>query len=408
MPYAHVLTSFVGLQSYEVVRWKRHHKSWIELWLEYQGKTYRCSGCGRKFPRCYDRPWGRLRDLDISRHRVYLWLPRYRVRCPRCGVRRVDSGIARSRARCTRRFERWLFRLTNGMTVKEVSKLTGVDWETVKDAEIRYILGLLRKRNLDGITDLGIDEVSEKKGYRYLTLVTDLNARRVIWVGRGRDRAVLRKFFHWFGKKRTRRVRCVVIDMHDPYELEIRKRCPRAKLIYDHFHVIKPLSLAIDNIRRRLQSELPPEGRRYLKGSRYLLLRNREDLTRKQHVRLQDLLRLPANETLSAAYILKEDLRVVFRRQNPKQARAELRDWKLRVRESNIPELLEYVRMLDRRRFGILNFFKHRKTNGLSEGFNNVVKTIKKDAYGFHDWEYFRLKILRKCGKLGDASSHRD
>lgn len=404
MPYTHAITSFVGLQSHEVVRWKRHHKSWIELWLAYRGRTYRCGQCGKGFPHRHDEEPIRVRDLDISKHRVFLWLPRYRVRCPRCGIRRVKSMIVRQGARCTRRFERKLFVLTEYMPVKAVAEQERVHWTTVKDAEIRYILGLLRKRNLDGITDLGIDEVSEKKGHRYLTLVTDIVQRRVIWVGRGRDRKVLREFFRWFGKKRTRRIKRVVIDMHDPYELEIRKRCPRASLIYDHFHVIKPMSMAIDDIRRRLQSELPPAGRLYLKGSRYLLLRNREDLTAKQRVRLQDLLRLPANETLNAAYILKEDLRVVFRWQDPKQARAELRDWKRRVRESKIPELLKYVQMLDRRRFGILNFFKHRKTNGLSEGFNNVVKTIKKTAYGFHDWQYFRLKILRKCGKLGKAS----
>lgn len=326
--------------------------------------------------------------------------------CPRCGVRRAESRLARHQARCTRRFERWLFILTKSMTVKDVSELAGVDWGMVKDAEIRYIVGLLRKRNLDGITDLGIDEVSEKKGHRYLTLVSDINKRRVIWVGRGRDRAVLRAFFRWFGKKRTRRLKCIVIDMHDPYELEIHKRCRRAKLVYDHFHVIKPLGLAIDNIRRRQQNEMPPEGRRYLKGSRFLLLRNREDLTKSQRVRLKDL--CAVNETLSTAYLLKEDLRAVFRRLDPKIARAELRDWKCRARESNIPEVLAYVKMLDRRRFGILNFFKHRKTNGLSEGFNNVVKTIKKNAYGFHDWQYFRLKILRKCGKLEDGSIDRD
>ena len=408
MPYAHVISSFIGLQSCKVVRWKRHHKSWIELWLEFRGKISRCGKCGKKGLKYRDRAWIRLRDLDISKHLVYVWEPRQRWLCFWCGVRRVESRIARHHARCTRRFERWLFQLTEEMSVKGVSKLAQVDWETVKDAEIRYIVGLLRKRNLDGITDLGIDEVSEKKGHRYLTLVTDTVKRRVIWVGRGRDRAVLRKFFHWFGKKRTRRIRCVVIDMHDPYELEIRKQCPRAALIYDHFHVIKPLSMAIDDIRRRLQSKLPPAGRRYLKGSRYLLLRNRENLTKGQYIRLEELLTLPANETLNTAYILKEDLRVIFRRQDPKQARAELRDWKRRVRESNIPELLEYVKMLDRRRFGIMNFFKHRKTNGLSEGFNNVVKTIKKKAYGFHDWQYFSLKILRICGKLGNTSFEQD
>ena len=346
--------------------------------------------------------WAKTRDLDISRHRVWLWIPRYRILCRQCGVRRAALTIARPHARCTRRFERWLFRLTASADLKEVSDLTGTDWGTIKDAEIRYIVGLLRKRDLDGIREVGIDEVAEKKGHRYLTLVTDLKKRRVIWVGRNRDRSTLRKFFRWFGKKRTRRLKCVVIDMHDPYELEIRARCPRAKVIYDHFHVIKPLSLAIDNIRRRLQSELPPEGRRLMKGHRYLLLRPREDLTRPQRVRLNEMLRLPANETLQAAYLLKEDLRAVFRQLSPRQARRELKDWKRRARESGIPEILAYVEMLDRRRFGVQNFFRLRLTNGQAEGFNNVVKTIKKKAYGFHDWQYFRLKILRKCGKLGD------
>jgi transposase len=309
-------------------------------------------------------------------------------------------SIARPQARCTRRFEYWLFELTEDMNLLRVSRLTGTDWKTVKDAEVRHIIGLLRKRDLNGITDLGIDEVAAKKGHHYLTLVSDLTKRRVIWVGRGRDRAVLRKFFRWLGKKRTHHLKSVVIDMHDPYELEIRARCPHVKLIYDHFHVIKPLNLAIDNIRRRLQAQRSPKDRRILKGSRYLLLRPQERLKRTQRIRLKELLELPANQTLQAAYLLKEDLRIVFRRMSPNQARTELRDWKRRARESGIPEILDYVKMLDRRRFGVMNFFKLRKTNGMSEGFNNVVKSIKKNAYGFHDWQYFRLKILRKCGKI--------
>ena len=400
MPHDHGISSFLGLQSYVVVRWKRHHKSWVEIWLEPRKSTYICSRCDWRTDAYYDRAWIRLRDLSSSKHRVLLWVPNHRVECPRCGVRRERLRIARPRARCTRRFERELFRLTEEMSVKGVSKFAQVDWEMVKDAEIRYILGLLRKRNLDGITELGIDEVSEKKGHRYLTLVTDLKKRRVIWVGRGNDRAVLKKFFQWFGAKRTRRLKIVVIDMHDPYLFELRERC-RAKIIFDRFHVVKPLHLAIDKIRARQYKELPPEGRRYIKNSRFLLLRHREDLSAKGGVRLKEL--LAVNETLNAAYILKEDLRSIFDIRDPREARAEFRAWKHRARESKIPEMLEYVKMLDRRRFGIMNFFKHRRTNGLSEGFNNVVKTIKKKAYGFHDWQYFRLKILRHCGKLDET-----
>lgn len=400
MSYVNAINSFIGLQSYKVVGWKRYHKQWIEIWLEPCRLGWRCGVCGRRFLVFYDRRWAQLRDLNIASHRVWLWVPRYRVNCSLCGVQNSILLIARKYARCTRRFERWLFELTNWATVTEVAKMTHTNWRLVREAEIHYTLGLLRKRNLDGITDLGIDEISEKKGHRYLTLVTDITQRRVIWVGKNRDRKVVREFFRWFGKKRTRRIKQVVIDMHDPYELEIRAKCPRAALIYDHFHVIKPMSLAIDNIRRRMQSEMPPEGRQFLKNSRYLLLRPKETLTGNQNIRLREL--LAVNETLNMAYILKEDLRAVFRLENPHEARAELKDWKRRVRESGIPELLEYVKMLDRRRFGIMNFFKHRKTNGLSEGLNNVIKTLKKDAYGFHDWQYFRLKILRKCGKLHD------
>lgn len=118
--------------------------------------------------------------------------------------------------------------------------------------------------------------------------------------------------------------------------------------------------------RRRQYKQLPPEGRRYIKSSRYLLLRHREDLSPNQSLRLEQL--LAVNETLSTACILKEDLRSIFDTRDPCKARAEFRAWKQRARASEIPEILDYVKMLDRRRFGILNFFRHRKTNGLSEG----------------------------------------
>jgi len=190
MPDKYGINSFVGLQSYEVIRWKRYHKRRLELWLELRGKKYRCGKCRKVFTPYHDRTWVCLRDLSIAQHQVYLWVYRYRVKCPQCGPQQAELTLARIYARCTRRFERWLFRLTKGMTVKEVSELVQVDWRLVKEVEIRYIVGLLRRRDLDGITELGIDEVSEKKGHRYLTLVTDLQSKRVIWVGRGRDRAV--------------------------------------------------------------------------------------------------------------------------------------------------------------------------------------------------------------------------
>lgn len=398
MPDRDRITSILGFQRYRVVGFKRFSKQWIELRLELRERKLRCPGCGQWFFFTYDRRYARLRDLDMSAHRVVLVVPKYRVHCPRCGVRQVHLGIARPHARSTKRFERWLFVLTRTMPVSEAADLMAVDWDTVRDAEIRYIRAFLRKRDLDRISDLGVDEVSERKGHRYLTLVSDLTRPRVLWVGRGRDRAVLRRFFRWFGPKRTRKIRRVVMDMHLPYEQEVRHQCRRVKIVYDRFHLTKLLHFALDELRRRLQRELPREDRRLLKNKRYLLLRAREKLSVRQRVQLEEL--LAVNRPLSVAYILKEDFRALFDEEDPKRARRDLKDWKARAAESRLPELLDFVRTLNRRRYGILNFFRHRITNGLSEGFNNVVKTIKKVTCGLHDWEYFALKILRRCGRI--------
>lgn len=403
MPAPDRITAVLGFQKYQVVGFRRVSKHRIDVWLEPREAKWRCPGCGQRFCVYYDRRWVLLRDLDLSKHWTTLHVPKYRVACDECGVKQVPPRIARPLARCTKRFEKWLFTLTRTMPLSEVAKVTATDWKTIKDAEIRHIIGLLRKRKLDGIEEIGIDEVSERKGHRYLTLVTDIVGRRVIWVGRGRDRAVLKRFFRWFGKKRSRKLKRFVIDMHDPYEQEIRARCPKARIIYDHFHLSKPLHLAIDLLRRRLQAELPHEDRLYLKRSRYVLLKGKENLSPKDRVRLKQL--LAVNAPLNAAYILKEDFRAVFQEEDAKRARKALRDWKARVGESHIPELLDFVRMLDRRRYGIQNFFRHRLTNGMSEGFNNVVKTIKKVAYGFHDSRYFALKILRRCGRIEEAGN---
>jgi transposase len=273
-----------------------------------------------------------------------------------------------------------------------------LDWETVKDAEVRYIRGLLRKRSLDGIRRIGIDEVSYQSGHKYLTLVTDLDHHRVIYVTHGNDGKAISRFLRWLGLARSRHIKVVVTDMHDPYVKVLKKHLPRAALVFDHFHVSKVIHDALDEVRRRLQRQLPTADRRVLKGQRYVLLRAREKLTKRQHVSLQEI--LDANTDLTAGYVLKEAFRDVFTATNRRDGKKRLKAWEAQVRESDVPELLKVLETIERRRSGIENFFQYRAANGMAEGFNNVVGTIKKQAYGFHDREYLRLKILRICGKL--------
>jgi transposase len=240
--------------------------------------------------------------------------------------------------------------------------------------------------------------VSYEKGHKYLTLVTDIDGHRVIYVTHGNDGASVRRFLRWFGPKRCRRIKVVVTDIHDPYTSVLKKALPKAALVYDHFHVSKVVHDALDEIRRRIQRQLPPTNRRIIKGQRYVLLRARENLSDKQRVSLQEVLAL--NTDLTAGHILKEAFREVFKAKDVKDGRKRLKEWERQVRESGVPELIHVLKTINRRRKGIENFFRYRVANGMAEGFNNVVGTIKKQAYGFHDRNYLRLKILRICGKI--------
>ena len=378
----------------KVERWS----GWGRLMLTPRATSFRCPVC--RGPGGCPEPsrWRRLRDLDVGGRHVELQVRVYRVECHRCGRVEVPVALARKYARCTRRLEKFLFWLTADSTVKAVAARMDIDWRTVKDAEVRHIRGLLRKRNLDNITRLGIDEVSYERGHKYLTLVTDLDGRRVIYATHGNNGRSVSRFLTWFGATRCRRLKVVVTDMHDPYVKVLRERVPNAALVLDHFHVSKLVHNALDEIRRRLLFDLPPSGRRILKGQRYVLLRARDHLSSSQEVSLKEL--LTANKYLTHGYLLKEAFRDVFTATDLRTGRKRLKAWERQVRESDVPELIKVLKTIDRRRSGIENFFQYRAANGMAEGFNNVVGTIKKQAYGFHDPDYLRLKILRICGKL--------
>lgn len=380
-----------------VERWA----GWGRLTLVPKNARLRCPGCRITVGDGHPWRWRVLRDLDIGCRHIELRVQTCRVWCRTCGRVEVPISLARQYARCTRRLEAHLFRLTGDSTVKAVAKRLVIDWRTVKDAEVRYIRGLLRKRNLDDITRIGIDEVSYKKGHKYLTLVTDLDGHRVIYATHGNDGKAISRFLTWFGPKRCRRIKVVVTDIHDPYLKVLRKRLSNAALVFDHFHVSKIVHDALDEIRRRLQRQLPPAGRRILKGQRYVLLRAREKLNSRQEVSLQEILN--ANTDLTKGYILKEAFRDVFKATSLRDGRKRLKAWETQVRESGVPELLKVLETIERRRSGIEKFFQYKVANGMAEGFNNVVGTIKKQAYGFHDRDYLKLKILRVCGKLDES-----
>jgi transposase len=242
---------------------------------------------------------------------------------------------------------------------------------------------------------IGLDEFAIQKGHRYATVIVEPSCKRVLWVGRGRGRADIRPFFDLLGAEGRARLEAVVMDMNPAYEEEVKAQCPQAQIVYDLFHVVAKYGReVVDRVRvdeaNRLRKD--KKARKVIKGSRWLLLRNRTSLTRrKDRVRLAEL--LSANRKLMRVYVLKDDLKHLWDYRRLGAARRFWNQWYARAIRSRIEPLKKFARSLKERIAGVLSHCRWPLHTSLLEGINNKIKVIKRMAYGFRDDEYFFLKI---------------
>ncbi len=228
----------------------------------------------------------------------------------------------------------------------------------------------------------------------------DLGTGRVIGLVEGRDKMAARRFLRNWGKEKRASVRAVCMDMWDPFITSVRHYLPSADIGFDKFHIFKYLNLAVDEVRKAEQSIAEADGYQTLKGSRWLWFK--KDLTHRQKETLEQIMEL--NKNMDKAYILKEDFERFYACETVEEAEEFMKDWVKRCKSS---KLYPFVRFSDRLRKwndGIFSFFNHRITNGMAEGINNKIKVIKRRSYGFHDFEYFTLKVLKHTGFIPDMT----
>jgi transposase len=366
----------------------------IELVAE-EGRVGLCSGCGQAADEVHEVVQRWVRDLPILGSQTWLRVHRRRLRCPRCGPKLEQLGWLERYARVTRRLADSVARLCAVLPVKHAASFFGLDWHTVKAIDQVALRRQLGPVDLSGVELVLLDEFALHKGHRYATVAVDARSKRVLWVGRGRTRAELRPFFELLGPEGCVRIKAFGMDMTAAYEQEIRLHCPQAEIVYDLFHVVAKYGReVIDRVRvdeaNRLRQD--PRQRRVVKTARWLLLRNRDHLTRPEdQVRLQEL--LAANQHLLTVYLLKEDLKQLWRYRHPGYARRFWHAWLKRARSSAIPALLRFAQRLLPYVPGILAHCRWPLHTSLLEGINNRIKVIKRMAYGFRDEEYFFLKI---------------
>jgi transposase len=306
----------------------------------------------------------------------------------------VKIGFADPRVTYTRAFQRYALELSRYMTIKDVAEHLGISWDVIKEIQKADLKRRFDNPKLKHLRQIAIDEISTAKGHVYLTIVLDLESGAVVHVGQGKGGDSLKEF--WTRLRRSgAKIEAVATDMSPAYIDAVTTYLPGARLVFDRFHVIKLYNDKLSELRRAMYRELTETMHKdVLKGVRWLLLKRPENLdpTRKEPQRLEEALRL--NAPLATAYYLKAELNEVWEQDDEETAQALLMDWILYAEATGIAMLKTFAKTLRLHAFGILAYYDHPISTGPLEGTNNKIKTMKRQAYGFRDQEFFRLKIL--------------
>jgi transposase len=362
----------------------------------------RCSRCQR---RCagYDRRGEarRWRSLDWGTTMVYLEADTYRVSCPEHGVVVAHVPWARPAARHTYAFEDTVAWLTAHSAASVVAELLRTTWRAVQAIVERVVTERAGRVDLlTGLRRIGIDEIAYRKGQRYLTCVVDQDTGRLVWAAQGRNSETIDKFFDALGEQRTKELTHVSADGAEWIHTPVRARAPQAVLCLDPFHVVQWATNAVDTVRRSTWNALRGQGNTHqasdVKGTRWAVLKNPEDLTGQQRTTLAAI--ATTNNRLYRAYLLKEQLRAVFAARGT-PGRVLLAGWLAWAARCRIPEFVKLAKTIRRYLPLIRNTLDHGLSNARSESTNTHLRVLTRRAYGFRSPEaLITMAMLTRSG----------
>lgn len=353
--------------------------------------------CGRCLAPCgltHDRSVRRVRERDLFDRQVWLEVPLRRVVCLACGVSTEHVPWLPSRSRVTTRLIAQVEALLQLLPIRHISQLTGLHWHTIRAIDARRLAREVPPPDLSRVRRLIMDEFALFKGHRYATVAICADTQQVLWVGEGRSRKAVRPFFDLLGPDVCSRIEAVAMDMNTAFDLEVKKHCPEARVVYDLFHVIAKFGRdVVDRVRVDQANALKadPAARRVIKRSRWLLLRNRGNLSEAQALKLDDL--LAANAPLTTVYLLKTQLRELWYAPDEQEAHRRWREWHQLALQSGLKPVITFAKRLSGYVEGIVASALYRLNTSVLEGINNRIKVIKRMAYGYRDSAYFFLKI---------------
>jgi transposase len=344
-----------------------------------------CSICGQTGRlEIHDRRIKRWRHLDLGASRCWIECELRLLRCRDCGVRFEAVPWARPGAQHTRDFEDTVAWLAQQMAFTPITRLLRIGWATVGRIVERVVADHLDEDRLAGLVCIGVDEISYRRHHRYLTSVADHHSGAIVWCAAGRNSATLQGFFERLGDRKNS-IRAVSIDMSGEYERAIRANLPQAEICFDPFHVVRLAARATDQVRRdewnRHERSHTPTGR-WVKGTRWSLLKAPANQSIYQLATLAEV--QAHNRRLYRAFLLREELRLLYHLDDPALAPEHLDAWLAWASRSRLRPFIRLARTLREHRDGILAAIRLGLSNGRLEGLNSKIRLISHRAFGFH------------------------
>lgn len=344
-----------------------------------------CSGCGETKRRFHDtKPFREWRHLDGWGTRTLVRASVRRVRCRHCGIRVEQVPWARTRSRFTHAFEADVLSRARDASISAVCRQLGLHWTSVMRLIERWVRESAKRQFRRPLRFIGVDEVSYGRGQsKYLTIVWDHARARVVWIGEGRERETLEQFFLKLGRRRSRNLVAVTMDMWQGYIGAVEAHAPQADIVFDRFHIERYLTRAVDDVRK---AEFFRRGGIYrdaIRGKKWLLLTKHRRLRRNRRLELMGLLAM--NHRLFKAYLFKEQFEHAWTYKTAKGMREFIGRWRRLLNWSRLTPLIEFHKMLARHMDGVTAWAEHRLTNAALEGNNSRVRGLSQRAHGYRN-----------------------
>jgi transposase len=395
-----------GYEVLDVKIW--FEKGHIDVCLEpNESSAMHCCRCGTELGTGRGKHRMRLQGMPLGRLKTYFHFWRHKGHCSNCQKARSEQVhfLAEQTPHLTKAYATWIASLCEIAAVSRAAEFMGQDETTTWRLDFESMIRMLSSYKIPDVKRICVDEVyarkkpkkkGESRNERFFTVITDLETHRVIWVEDSRDKKALDKFFKIIGKEACKQIEVVAIDQHEDYAASVREHCKNATLVWDRFHLMQNFEEAVNDTRKQLHEEQAggSELRRLTLGKyRYLFLK-------KDKRRTDEERQLKANEYFAKLELVKERMLSFFDQPDEHHAKKifeEIGDW---IWQSGFRPLMEWHRKFEAGWDTVKNYFKFRVTSALSEGQNNVIKALKRRAYGYRNMAYFKLKIMQVCGYL--------